>query len=91
MVAVTTALCADRAAVAGPAARVARPQVSELASRLVSRLSQSFRRVVASALSAPLRRAAAGRTRQQRLCPAVAVVPHRPLSPFQFRLPPPTA
>src|SRR4051794_28687768 len=45
VVAVTTALCADRVAQAAP---VAHTQTIELAGRLVMRLAQRLRRVVAS-------------------------------------------
>jgi hypothetical protein len=88
VVAVTTALCADRVAQAAPATRA---QTIEYAGRLVMRLAQRMRRIVASirpwqerlrGLVAPSRR------------PALALVPAyvrpRPISPFQFRLPPPT-
>jgi hypothetical protein len=94
VVVVTTALCADRAAAAAPLAGPEAVQVTGLnfAGRLVSRLSQTFRRVIPN--SAPLE------ARQPR--PAAPAHPERladqslhvqppPISPFQFRLPPPVA
>ena len=96
---VTTALCADRAASAAPVllgspsgkAHAAGARQT-LAGRIVTRLSQTFRQVVPSA--APLQ--------ARQVTPAVTVapraladqslgVPSLPISPFQFRLPPPTA
>ena len=94
MVVVTTALCADRAAAAAPAPGPQTAQAAglSLAGRLVTRLSQTFRRVMPS--SAPLE------ARQPR--PVAPAQPERladqslhvqlpPISPFQFRLPPPVA
>ncbi len=86
---VAVALCADRTVAAAPALR---PEAVQLAQRLVNRLSVSFRRV------APVARFFADR----QAGPAVVVVdrsvslldvPHvrLPISPFQFRLPPPIA
>jgi hypothetical protein len=86
---VAAALCADRTMAAAPSMR---PEAVQLAQRLVNRLSVSFRRV------APVARFIADR----QAGPAVAAVdrsaslldvPHirLPISPFQFRLPPPTA
>ena len=85
---VTTALCADQVAVAAPTLR---PQVAELAGRIVNRLSHSFRQVVRADLPVHARQRG---LRPQ--APALAVVaaaesvPHPTLSAFQFRLPPPT-
>jgi hypothetical protein len=90
VVAMTTALCADQAAIAAPAARPHGTEIAQIASRLVSRLAQNFRRVMPAAFSAPARQH----------CFADLVAPafshasprspaHAPLSPFQFRLPPP--
>ena len=87
MVAVTTALCADRAAAAAPATR---PHVTEMAGRLVMRLAQRMRRIVAAVR--PWQERLRGLAQVVRPAPLVAVafVPPRPVSPFQFRLPPPT-
>ena len=97
MMVVTTALCADQIVTAAPAprpqaaARDSMPPVVQLAGRLVNRLSESFCRVVPRSLPGGARQpglmapeAPAPRTDQ-----SLAVVPP-PLSPFQFRLPPPT-
>ena len=99
VVVVTTALCADRAAAAAPvvlgigsARSHATGGRQTLAGRLVSRLSQTFRQAVPGAAPVQARQAT----------PAVAVTPRAladqslgvqslPISPFQFRLPPPTA
>ena len=92
--AVTTALCADRVAAAAPAVAAARPHVGQVAGRLVNRLTERLCRAVAGTLPSPLRRhAPAGRVAPSR--PAVRrdepLPVHPPLSPFQFRLPPPLA
>jgi hypothetical protein len=86
--AVTTALCADQVAVATPTLR---PQVAELAGQIVNRLTRSFRNVVTVEVPLHARhRFAAHRDGPGRALPVSAAVAHRPLSPFQFRLPPPT-
>ena len=87
VVAVTTALCADRAVSAAPAAR---PQVGEMAARLVDRLSRPFRKTVPSVLRAPARQDRPQiATPRFEPAPAPAAAVHCDLSPFQFRLPPP--
>ena len=89
VLAVTTALCADQVTAAAPSLR---PQVTDLAGRIVSRLTQSFGRTVAdSAQVLPRQRVVAGRpTSGDSIVPQVAVALRpQPLSPFQFRLPPP--
>jgi hypothetical protein len=84
---VAAALCADRSVAAAPSIR---PETVPLAQRLVNRLSVSFKRV------APVARFFA----EQQAGPALAVVnrspslsltlpARQPVSPFQFRLPPP--
>ena len=84
---VTTALCADQVAAAAPTLR---PQVAELAGQIVTRLSRSFRHSVTVELPVHARQRTAAPSRSD-----VSVVawhddvPHRPVSPFQFRLPPP--
>ena len=86
---VAAALCADRTVTAAP---LLRPEAVQLAQRLVNRLSVSFRRV------APVTRffadrqagpdiAAVGRSPGRLDAPHVRL----PVSPFQFRLPPPAA
>jgi hypothetical protein len=88
--AVTAALCADQVTAAVPVARPQSGQVAALAGRFVNRLTQSFRRSVAARLPQAVRRttiAAALPPTSVAGEPVVAL--HRPLSPFQFRLPPP--
>ena len=87
VVAVTTALCADQVVAAAP---MAPPQVAAMAARLVTRLSQTFRRTVPNAVRPAVR---------SQYAPAEAAAPtvqpdalraiNCELSPFQFRLPPP--
>ena len=97
MTLVATALCADRVATAAPALRahLQRPTadpIARLATHLGSKLTGAFRRVVTEVRLIPSRRQ--GTTVQQ--AAAIPVVPPTPIrvaeiSPFQFRLPPPTA
>ena len=85
---VTTALCADQVAVAAPTMR---PQVAELAGQIVTRLSRTFRQSVSVELPVHARTRAAAPVRDVWSSPVSSDdVPHRPVSPFQFRLPPPT-
>jgi hypothetical protein len=85
---VTTALCADQVAVAAPTMR---PQVAELAGQIVTRLSRTFRQTVSVELPVHARTRAVAPSRDEQSPPAsFGDVPHRPVSPFQFRLPPPT-
>jgi hypothetical protein len=88
VVAVTTALCADRVVQAAP---VSRPHVAQMASRLVSRLAHRLRRAVTAIVPWQVRQRGITLARRPALVPVVACVPHRTVSPFQFRLPPPTA
>jgi hypothetical protein len=88
VVAVTTALCADRAVV--EAAPVARTQTIELAGRLVMHLARRLRRVVAAIRPWQERLRGVLQVRRSTRMPALAFVAPRLLSPFQFRLPPPT-
>lgn len=87
MTLVATALCADRSLAAPPSAR---PEADATASRtLAARLSVTFRRCVST-----VRLVAARRDLDR---PAIASEPTAehpfvapsPLSPFEFRLPPP--
>ena len=89
MLAVTTALCADQVSASAP---VLRPQTASLAGRIVSRLTQSFGRTVADASQVQPRHRSLARPAAERPPVTRASVPapaHQPLSPFQFRLPPP--
>jgi hypothetical protein len=84
---VTTALCADQVAVAAPTMR---PQVANLAGQIVNRLSRSFRQAVTVELPVHARRRESQPSRPGLSVVApIADLPHRPVSPFQFRLPPP--
>ncbi|HSV14591.1 MAG TPA: hypothetical protein VLI90_10040 [Tepidisphaeraceae bacterium] len=82
-----TAVCADRAVAAAPALR---PEMGQLAERLVNRLSASFSRTV-SAVRMVAERQQAGAFAADRSLPISWVAPAhpQPVSPFQFRLPPP--
>jgi len=89
VVAVATVLCADQAG-AGAAAPLPKPPVTEMAARLVERLSQPFRRTMPSAIR-PITRS---RTAFVQVAipprPAAVAATHSVLlSPLQFSLPPP--
>ena len=88
-VVMSAALCADRGvAVAAPSH--ARPQPASVASRVMDRLSLSLRRVVPSVKVIETRRE--GKAFEAPFAiPEPILVAQRPISPFQFRLPPPTA
>jgi hypothetical protein len=87
VMAVTTALCADHVASAAP---VSRGPVTEMAGRLVTRLTQSFRRVIPSAVRSPVRQQRLAAPMSQRFVASASALPVRQqLDPFQFRLPPP--
>jgi hypothetical protein len=88
IVALTTALCADRAVSAAP---LARPQVGEIAARLAARISRSFARTVHNQnVRVVMHRPLAQTTADARFSTVPEpVVAHCVLSPFQFRLPPP--
>jgi hypothetical protein len=79
--------CADRAMAATPAIR---PEVVQLAEKLVSRLSQSFSRTAVAIVSFPQRQPVmvSASFRPIFVTSASSFVPP-PLSPFEFRLPPP--
>jgi hypothetical protein len=83
---VTTALCADQVAVAAPTMR---PQVVELAGRIVNRLTRSFRQSVTVEMPVHARQRPGEPSRVEPSVVPQSEVPHRPISPFQFRLPPP--
>lgn len=84
---VATALCADRVAVAAP---VNRPQVSEMAGRLVNRLTVGLRRVMpAVRLHEARQEGAAAYVAVLNSCLQPSISARQSFSPFQFRLPPP--
>ena len=89
VLAVTTALCADQVTAAAPSLR---PQVADLAGRIVTRLTQSFGRTVAGATQlAPRQQTLGARTTSRTPVATVSsptFIQHQ-LSPLQFRLPPP--
>jgi hypothetical protein len=79
--------CADHAMAATPALR---PEVVQLAEKLVNRLSESFSRTAVSIVIFPRRQTIGDIAPVMTEQPSGAqpVSPH-PLSPFEFRLPPP--
>jgi hypothetical protein len=81
--------CADRALAATPALR---PEVVQLAEKLVSRLSESFSRTAACIAIFPQRQSINSAVALRPLPPLADSQPlvPQPTSPFQFRLPPPT-
>jgi hypothetical protein len=92
MIAVTlvaTAICADRTLPAAPA----EPQASHFAGRLIQRLSVNLRRVVPATCLYQPRRFGLPPPQISNPRPEALLVDLRPprLSPFQFRLPPPSA
>ena len=97
VVVVATALCADRppAAAAAPSARThagSQARVAQIAGRIVDQLSQNFRRPVRMDLSAqPGRGVGLTDVRPANVAPRPVAAAHPPISPFQFRLPPPLA
>jgi hypothetical protein len=89
---VTTALCADRAAAAAPVVVGSTSAKPTLAGRLVNRLSRTFRQVVPSAAPVQARQVTVAPTAMAPLLADQSLgVQSPPISPFQFRLPPPTA
>ncbi len=91
VLAVSTALCADQAVMAAPSRPTAGAELAQMAGRLVDRLSRGFRR--ATLVTWPTdfsRRWPERRTAPRPISTATDVAPARtPVSPFQFRLPPP--
>ena len=82
-----TALCADQVAVAAPNLR---PQVASLAGQIVTRLTRSFSESVTVELPVHARQRDGHPSRPElSATPSADCLPHRPLSPFEFRLPPP--
>lgn len=86
VIAVATALCADRALSAAPAART---QVAEIAGRLVMRFARRLRRVVSAVAERETRWRGILPIARPVLIPVPAYATPRKISPFQFRLPPP--
>src|SRR5215218_180313 len=87
---VATALCADRAvASVAPAQLRTEARVTSLAGRFASRLSSNFRRVVPAMRLCERARGDSTTSVVQRPAPVLAVIAQQPISPFQFRLPPP--
>lgn len=84
--AVTTAVCADHVSAASPTLR---PQVAQLAGRIVTKLSNSFRQVVSVEMPVHARDRSLPAAKPDPANAGAADVAHRPVSPFQFRLPPP--
>jgi hypothetical protein len=90
VLAVTTALCADQSAMAAPVCRTEPAEIGCIAQRLVNRLARNLCRVLPSALRWDGGASSASAQRPPLLkVAAAATLPHRPVSPFQFRLPPP--
>lgn len=84
---VATALCADTVAQAAPELR---PQVHQMATRIVRRLSISFRQVVPAAPMLQSHRDGASQSPMQpRMISQDRAWPTQAFSPFEFRLPPP--
>jgi hypothetical protein len=88
VLAVSMALCADSAASAAPAPKM---PVAEMAARLAVRLSESFSYATATESRIETRHAAPPQVMPaERVVRLAQPVPQAiPLSPFQFRLPPP--
>jgi hypothetical protein len=79
--------CADRAMAATPAIR---PEVVQLAEKLVNRLSESFSRTATCVAIYPQRQAISSADSIRPVCFAYSQpLVTQPTSPFQFRLPPP--
>jgi len=86
---VAAALCADRVAVAAPVLRT-QHKTSTATERLVTRLTSSFRRVIPAARVIQIRRDGLALL-PCTIAPEPVHVSPSPISPFQFRLPPPFA
>jgi ribosomal protein L14 len=90
VVAVTTALCADQAAVAASNARPQATEIGQIAARVVVRLAQNLRRAMPGVIHEPGRQAVfVEQSLPRTIVPASMLVAHVCVSPFQFRLPPP--
>jgi hypothetical protein len=90
VVVVTTALCADQAAIAAPAVRPQPAEIGSIAQRLVGRLTENLRRVIPSNCYGAARCSGVNSAQPRLWTPIAALAAaHRPIAPFQFRLPPP--
>lgn len=89
---VATALCADRAVatVAPVQAQRIDARVTSLAERFVRRFSSNFQRVVPAMRLCERSGGNALASITDRPAPAITFVAQQPMSPFQFRLPPPS-
>ncbi|HEX5241839.1 MAG TPA: hypothetical protein VFW23_01155 [Tepidisphaeraceae bacterium] len=90
VVAMTTALCADQMVFATPAACARPTEIVEIAHRLVERLNEGLRGRSLAMVSTPVR------SHTQPAAPELELqiqsqetIAHPPITPFQFRLPPP--
>src|SRR5579859_6844698 len=87
VLAMTAALCADQISSAAP---LPKAPVVEIAARLVIRLSESFPKSIARDVRPEIRSERFETTSSVSPTLVVdAIVAHREVSPFQFRLPPP--
>jgi hypothetical protein len=90
VVVVTTALCADQGAIAAPAARPQPAEIGSIAQRFVGRLTENLRRVIPAARRGEAPCVGINSSQTSILAPIAALpAAHRPIAPFQFRLPPP--
>ena len=88
VLAVTVALCADQVVSAAP---LPKTPVAEMAARLVIRLSESFARTAPSDVRPEIR--CQGYDTPSQAWEAIAyrpIVAYQTVSPFEFRLPPPS-
>ncbi len=90
VVAMTTALCADQMVFATPAACARPAEIVEIAHRLVQRLNEGLRNRSLAMVTTPARfdRQADSPEPQLQL-QSQETIAHPPITPFQFRLPPP--
>ncbi|HEX4792796.1 MAG TPA: hypothetical protein VH370_03335 [Humisphaera sp.] len=87
-----TALCADQVSLAAPASGPRAAEFAQIAQRIVARLGQSFRDNAPVSLPRPVRPSQpAARPVSAFIVVLDAAPAHQPVSPFQFRLPPPIA
>lgn len=90
VMAVATALCADQISVAAPVAQPAGGEITQIASRLVSRLTRNLRRVMPAAIEQPRRSAPADVVVSRSALHVACVCVRSITTPSQFPLPPPT-
>jgi len=90
VVAMTTALCADQMVFAAPAACARPAEIVEIAHRLVVRLNEGLRNRSLAMVSTPARFDREATSSQPELqLQSQETIAHSPITPFQFRLPPP--